>query len=179
MIIVPILTTSHIHIFSFKGWENVLFELGSEGVKLRNDHKLHWSCPSWDVWTIHSFTGWHSFRNFVWIWKETAAKYREQQCIFGWAEFKSGRYYTVHNWFYTYQTRLLRVWVLSLFPSLIYTSCRVQHSCCVPWRNEGINLTLWLQPANVSIHSNAALLERQITPNLHVNVVLPNWRTGS
>ena len=29
---VPILTTSHIY-FSFKGWENVLFELGSERVK--------------------------------------------------------------------------------------------------------------------------------------------------
>ena len=31
MIIVPILTTSLIH-FSLKGWENVLFELGSERV---------------------------------------------------------------------------------------------------------------------------------------------------
>ena len=30
---VPILTTSHIY-FSFKGWENVLFELGSERVKV-------------------------------------------------------------------------------------------------------------------------------------------------
>ena len=31
----PILITSLIH-FSLKGWENVLFELGSEGVNYRN-----------------------------------------------------------------------------------------------------------------------------------------------
>ena len=33
MILVPVLTTSLIH-FSLKGWENVLFELGSERVKV-------------------------------------------------------------------------------------------------------------------------------------------------
>ena len=33
MILVPVLTTSLIH-FSLKGWENVLFELGSERVKM-------------------------------------------------------------------------------------------------------------------------------------------------
>ena len=37
MIIVPILTSSLIH-FSLKGWENVLFELGSERV-----NRLHCS----------------------------------------------------------------------------------------------------------------------------------------
>ena len=33
MIILPILTTSLIVHFSFKDWENVLFELGSESIK--------------------------------------------------------------------------------------------------------------------------------------------------
>ena len=38
MTILPILTTSLIH-FSLKGWENVLFELGSERVNVNHDFK--------------------------------------------------------------------------------------------------------------------------------------------
>ena len=36
MILVPVLTTSLIH-FSLKGWENVLFELGTERVKTHTE----------------------------------------------------------------------------------------------------------------------------------------------
>ena len=46
MILVPVLTTSLIH-FSWKGWENVLFELGSERVKLNN--KNHTTRTFWTI----------------------------------------------------------------------------------------------------------------------------------
>ena len=38
MIMLPILTISFIH-FSLKGWENVLFELGSESVNIEEFRK--------------------------------------------------------------------------------------------------------------------------------------------
>ena len=51
--LLPILTTLHIH-FSFKGWENVLFELGIERVKVNVSVRIHWNTmstgldPEWD-----------------------------------------------------------------------------------------------------------------------------------
>ena len=43
MIILPILTTSLVH-FSLKGWENVLFELGSGRVKIALSIFFHRCC---------------------------------------------------------------------------------------------------------------------------------------
>ena len=45
MIILAILSTSLIH-FSFKGWENVRFEFGSERVEMHNEKLI---CPAGGV----------------------------------------------------------------------------------------------------------------------------------
>ena len=49
MIILPILTTSFIH-FSLKGWENVLFDLGSERVKKVATNVPFWTAPLARAW---------------------------------------------------------------------------------------------------------------------------------